>query len=232
MSGIRELYELQETDLLIDAKRKRLTQIDKLLLGSPELVASKTELSKREAQLRNKAKKQKDADEEATANQARISLQERRMYGEGASAKGLQSMTADVAHLKERQSSLDSVVLQAMDVTEGDRRRAAEQRVVVEAEESKWGAQRNKLAQEKASVEAEAAPLLARRKQQAALLDQPHLRMYEQIRAAKANVAVAKVERGQCTGCRMTIPTMLLQKAKAAKEFVRCSSCERLLLAS
>ena len=232
MSGIRELYELQEIDLHIDALRKRLTQIEKLLQGSPELVAAKAELGAREARLRDSAEKQRTADEDATGNQSRINLQESRMYGEGASAKGLQSMTAEIAHLRERQSALETAVLQAMEVAEQDRRDATEQRAVAAAEEAKWAAQRNMLAEEQGKLQAEWAPLRASRAQHAALLTPAQFRLYEQIRAQKGNLAVVKVERGQCTGCRMTIPTMLVQKARAGREFVRCSSCDRLLFAT
>ena len=50
-------------------------------------------------------------------------------------------------------------------------------------------------------------------------------------RRAKAGRAVARVERGTCQGCRITLPTHLVQRVRAGGMLVQCPSCERILVA-
>jgi predicted nucleic acid-binding Zn-ribbon protein len=42
---------------------------------------------------------------------------------------------------------------------------------------------------------------------------------------------VVKVERGACLGCRLTVPTVILQRARSGMNPtpVQCPSCERML---
>jgi predicted nucleic acid-binding Zn-ribbon protein len=44
--------------------------------------------------------------------------------------------------------------------------------------------------------------------------------------------AVAKVERGMCGGCRISLPMTVLQKARSGLDVVQCVSCERILYVS
>lgn len=230
VSGIRELYELQGLDLQIDAQKKRLGQIDREIQGSAQLLAAKAELAAGEARCGESSKRQQAAVEDASGNQARMALLEARMYGSEAGTRELQSIIQEIAHLKERQSTLETSVLHAMEAAEQDRASMGKQKRVAEEAEAKWGAQLDKLAAERDKVAAETGPWHTKRDRLAALIAPATLRTYDQIRAARGNVAVAKVERGVCGGCRMTIPTVYVQKARTStQELIRCTSCGRLL---
>ena len=230
MSGIRELYDLQEIDRQIDTRNQRLTQIDRDLRGSPKLIAAKTELDVRQAALKMALSQQQTVEDEAGTNQTRMGGLDQRMYaGQGAAPRELQSITSEIANLKQRQSGLDSSALEAMEHTDRARKSLGEQRNIVRDAEAKWSQQNQKLADEREKLQPELSQLQGRRVEQRALVPPPSLKLYDQLRASKKNLAVVKAERGVCLGCRMTIPTTLVQRAKAGKELVRCSSCDRLL---
>jgi hypothetical protein len=55
--------------------------------------------------------------------------------------------------------------------------------------------------------------------------------MYESLRKSRAGVAVARVERNMCQGCRLSLPTGDVQKARTSQGTVLCSSCGRILYA-
>jgi hypothetical protein len=57
------------------------------------------------------------------------------------------------------------------------------------------------------------------------------LPMYESLRKTKGGRAVARVERNLCAGCRLSLPTGDVQKARASLGTVLCSSCGRILYA-
>ena len=53
--------------------------------------------------------------------------------------------------------------------------------------------------------------------------------MYESLLKTRDGSAVAKVERGMCQGCRLTLPTLELQRARSSEGIARCGSCGRIL---
>ncbi|MER3420422.1 MAG: hypothetical protein C4290_07815, partial [Chloroflexota bacterium] len=57
------------------------------------------------------------------------------------------------------------------------------------------------------------------------------LALYERLRSIKRGQAVARIERGVCAGCRITLPTTVQQRARAGAQVLQCPSCERILYA-
>ena len=55
------------------------------------------------------------------------------------------------------------------------------------------------------------------------------LMIYNQLLKSKEGLAVVKVTRGTCGGCRLSIPSADLQRARNASTIVRCSSCNRII---
>ena len=95
-----------------------------------------------------------------------------------------------------------------------------------------WQGRQVELAEEKGQLEANLAELEARRSDWAATLGQRELGLYESLRASRGGLAVARVERGLCRGCRMALPTHQLQQARMGKEPVQCDNCGRILYVS
>ena len=78
----------------------------------------------------------------------------------------------------------------------------------------------------------EAETVSTQREDLAATLDPSAIQRYEGLRQAKRGVAVAKVERGLCQACRMSLPTQQQQLVRIGRETVLCSSCGRMLILS
>ncbi|MBI4202791.1 MAG: hypothetical protein HY532_06755, partial [Chloroflexi bacterium] len=58
------------------------------------------------------------------------------------------------------------------------------------------------------------------------------LSQYERLRSLKQGQALARVERGMCSGCRVALPAREMQHARAAREQpALCPSCGRMLYA-
>jgi predicted nucleic acid-binding Zn-ribbon protein len=113
---------------------------------------------------------------------------------------------------------------------EDTRRRIADlERELAEVQES-WNLRRAYLNQQVASLTAEESELSAQRSQLAQTLDQSEVLRYDALRRSKGGTAVAKVERGLCQSCRMSLPSQHLQRVRAGRQTVNCSSCGRMLL--
>ena len=56
------------------------------------------------------------------------------------------------------------------------------------------------------------------------------LNRYEGLRRSKGGQAVAKVMRGLCQACRMSLPSQQLQRVRNGRQVVLCNNCGRILL--
>ena len=58
----------------------------------------------------------------------------------------------------------------------------------------------------------------------------PTLARYDELRRIRRGVAVARIDRNMCLGCRTTLSTSEVQKARQG-QVAYCSSCGRILYA-
>ncbi len=71
--------------------------------------------------------------------------------------------------------------------------------------------------------------LEVKRQNQTSLVSPEHLNLYDSLRSKRQGQAVVKVERGLCQGCRISLPTKVVQLARTAQKPVQCPSCSRIL---
>ncbi len=96
--------------------------------------------------------------------------------------------------------------------------------------ESAWKANRTGLLAERAELEPEIGRLEEQREQRIAEIGRASLGLYQLLRERRGGQAVARVDRGMCQGCRISLPMSVLQKARTGVGLVQCVSCERILL--
>ena len=233
MTGVSQIFRFQEIDSEIGAVKARLAQIEQQLQENAELRGARSELERREDLLRTLEDNQKSLERDVESTRTRIGALEARMYGDQAgNPRELQSIVTEIGHLKERQKELEDGVLSIMEESDAARLDVEGQRAIVEELEAQWGSDQSHLLEEKARLQAELPQWEEKRLQHAGILPEPSMRIYERLRTAKGGVAVARVERGMCTGCRITLPIILVQQARSHKQFTYCSSCGRLLFVS
>ncbi len=229
----KELHEFQEIDTEIGAKAARLVKINQELDEDAEVKVARGELDSRQERLRSLESDQKSFEEEIDNTRNRIASQESRMYGnQVGNPRDLQSIVKELEHLKKRQQELEDSLLGLMEEVEAAGGEAVSQQDIVEELHARWASTQGHLIEEKTRIEAEMPGWKQKRLQHAASIPEPALRIYERLLAVKGGLAVATVERGACMGCRIALPTRLVQQARAGKELTYCSSCGRLLFAS
>jgi predicted nucleic acid-binding Zn-ribbon protein len=69
------------------------------------------------------------------------------------------------------------------------------------------------------------------RSEQAAGIDPELLGVYNHVRRAHQGKGVARLDRNLCLGCRISLPTSAVNKARAGSALVQCPNCERILYA-
>jgi len=197
------------------------------------LEETRREVEETRHRLREAQKKQREA--EWTVEEVRVKIQplEKKLYGGTVkNPKELVGFQQDVDSLKARQRELEDRALEAMSAAEEVEKALAEAERRLLDMETGWQAEQESLRQQRDVLRQEIQELEQSRSGQEATIDAEMIRQYESLRALHQGRAVAKVERGICQGCRITLPMHVLQRARRGNHLVQCTSCERILYLS
>jgi predicted nucleic acid-binding Zn-ribbon protein len=234
MTRISDLFDLQEIDLEIDARRAAINEAESRLGESEEVEAAAGAVAEREAEVEEIRKKLKASEWEVDDLTNRIKPLEKKLYdGSVHIPKELASIEEDVRSLQARKRVLEDRELDVMSALEEAERALAAAKAEHASLAAAWEAEQQRLKKEKEALTAEVAEFEDRRVAQRSRIDGEALALYDGLRAKHQGRAVAKVERGTCGGCRISLPMSLLQKARGGSDvIVQCSSCERILYVS
>ena len=233
MSSAAQLNRLQEIDSEISAKEHALSEIEARLGDTEEIDEARQRLRECEEARKELDKRQREVEWEVDGLASKIEPLETKLYGGRiGNPKELAALQEDVESLKAHKREIEDQLLEVMSADEDAQHAHAEAQQTLEDLERRWQADRERLLGEQETVRAELAKLEENRREQSGVVDAGSARLYEALRSSRQGMAVAKVERGICQGCRITLPVSVLQKARSGAVIVQCSSCERILYVS
>jgi len=228
---IADLWQLQETDSALDSRRSELAEVEERLAAPDALIADREHLEELKKQLRAARSAQKDIDLEAEDLRARIAPAEQRLYGGSIrNPKELSDLQADIDQLKRHLESVEERELEALATLESldEECRSAEEALTT-AEETAHEEQQE-LTTRRDVLSGEIDRLGAERQERSSGIDAGLLLTYDRIRAAHQGRGVARLERSLCSGCRITLPTNMANRARSGNTLVQCPNCERILI--
>lgn len=232
MTSSADLYGLQEVDLRRDARRALIADIESRLIETPELLEAREEAADAQAQADRLRKDQRELEAQIQALDAKIGPLETKLYsGEIRNPKELSDLQKELESFKTHRRKMDDEALGSLEVVEvatASAREAKDEAARIEAE---WIAGQSTLRETKASAEAELTRLDADRETRTQGMDRNMLGLYETLRKAKNGRAVARLDRGNCLGCNVTLPTNMVSRVRQADFLVQCPRCERILVA-
>ena len=230
MTSVKLLFSLQEFDLQLDGLDVQISGVE-LELNARALVGEvESSLGVQVELLGEIQEAHKTQQIEAEDLRGRATLLEAQLYsGEITNPRDLSSLELETGNVK-AQIDQKEIGLVELAVRADDLRRAVgELEEQLETSRAEWELRRSELTSQAASLSAEKDALNNRRNEFAASIDQSEMGHYEHLRQSKGGTAVAKVERGLCQACRLSLPTQHLQRVKSGKQTVLCSSCGRML---
>lgn len=232
MTSAADLFALQEIDLRRDARRAVIADIESRLDETEEIRSARQAVEDAEEDLQGLQRLQRSLDAKLADLDAKLQPLEKKMYdGSVRNPKELTDMQKELEILKGQRGKLDDEGLELIEAVEEMTRLLAEQRQALKQAEARWQEEKSELLDQKSEAESEFASLEGQRGNQTADMDRSMLGLYESLRTSKAGRAVAEVVRGQCQGCRLTLPTHLVQRLRGGGVLIQCPNCERILVA-
>ena len=230
MTTIRQLFELQQLDLEIGECYKLISSISNQLGDRATLDAQLEELEARSASLNQLRTQHRSQELDAESKREKVQDLEARIYGGSiTNIRELEGYHTEAGFLRTQLKELDDRVLETLIVLEEAQEGVRSLEESCRQGEEDWRLNQQDLSQEKAGLEEKLLSLEIRREELVSRVGQEELKLYEALRKSKGGVALARVERGLCRGCRMALPTHQLQRARVAQQPVLCGSCGRIL---
>lgn len=231
MTSAADLFALQDIDLKRDSRRAFLADIELRLGETDELLAAREAVAEAESALAEVRSRQREIEDQLQDLDAKITPLETKLYGGSVrNPKELTDIQRDVDSLKARRRKLDDEGLSLMESVEAATAALAEKRQALAAVEADWLASQQELLNNRERTQQEASTLDAERERWINGMDKLSLQLYENLRSKRQGRAVARVERGACQGCRIGLPTHVVQRVRMGTVLVQCPTCERILV--
>lgn len=228
MSIVKQLYQLQEKELELEATEQAIHQITGQLGESETLLQARNKLAGERQRLDELRKTQRSLDWETEDLAGKIKKAEDELYsGRIRNPKELSNLQQETDMLKARRAQLDNRLLEIMEQIEAATESVTTAEGALKRIESDWQQQQQRLTADLERLRAALAGLTGQRRQLTAEIEPEVISVYRDLRKQK-KTAVAKVEQGICQGCRISQPASVLQQARSGS-LVRCGSCGRIL---
>jgi predicted nucleic acid-binding Zn-ribbon protein len=230
MPGLQTVYQLQVADLERADVARRLQEAEKGLGETEELRRTRDNLQRQEARLSRLRTQIRDLELELSSLTARITATEQRLYGgDVRNPKELASLEADLGHLRGRRERLEDSILMALTDSDESEVRLKQTQEEWQALHHAWEDDQARLRAAVASLRAQLARLDERIAGLRGALPASLLELYDDTRRKKGGRGIAAVRAGLCEGCRVAVPTSVVQQLRRGDETVRCGSCGRVL---
>lgn len=224
------LYKLQLIDTETDEKRETLGRVESQLDQSEELLSARSKLAEEEQSLRKSRGKLRDLELDLEEISSKIASAQGMLYGgEITSPKELASLEQEIEYLKRRLSEVEDTTLETMAEVEGRESGLKVEEEHLQRMGQEWKAIQEDLRQQAQELRSRLMSLEGERKETLLAVSEQDLIVYEDLRRLKGGQAVALLDSGICQGCRVALPTSLVQKVRRGQDLVSCGSCQRIL---
>ena len=230
MTTVRQMFALQELDIILDRVQAEHDKVENEL-NSGDVVKNLEMELERDAELLQETELQQQATKlEADSQKERSETLNSQLYGgEVTNPRDLESLEQEATNVLQLVAQQETALAEITVKVEEAQTKKSELESKLDEAKAAWGIRRTELTASLKELDAEKAGFEGQRSKLTEGLDPSTLQRYEALRKSKGGLAVAKVERGLCQGCRMSLPTHQQQRVRSGRQEVLCSSCGRLL---
>ncbi len=230
MNQVEALFQLQMIDHDIDSRCKRISDLEPCIGNRDSLVDAEEERDQACAAWKMAQSRLQDLEFEANRLSTKLTeVNEKLFSGRERSARELSNLQKEADMLTAGKSRTEDAQLEAMGAVEEAHQTQQRTDESFQMRLAEWQDGQDTLQRLVAEYQEELKELQEARLRQLQLVDPASLRTYETLRRQKQGRAVAKVEQGVCTACRVSMGPSHVQRARSGKTLVNCPSCGRIL---
>ena len=233
MTLVRQLYALQELDLALDRSQEQKDMVEQELTSPLALERVRTSLEEETERLKEAEQRHLLQRLEVESHRERSARLDEQLYGGTiTNPRELESLEREATNVHELILQQDEGLLELSLLIQESRNRCDQLEKTLADNQIEWQSRQAELNERLKSLTAELESVAAQRNKLVSALDASEVQRYDALRRTKGGVAVAKVVRGLCQACRMSLPTQQQQRVRSGRQTVLCNSCGRILLIS
>lgn len=226
---IHALGLLQEIDSRIDRLTDESRNLpEKIAQVEARVAKAKGDLEAAQAGVEELQKRRREKERELQDGEARLAADRKKIMSVHNDTE-YQALQKEIAHLESANDARSEEILILLERIEQDELGVKKARLVYETTRTKAEAEIAKVRARLAQVPGELADAVAERTGFAKDVDAPLLKRYDQIRAQKGGLAIAKANGGTCQGCHITVSPLVVNKLQVYREVIQCANCRRIL---
>ncbi|OAI44492.1 hypothetical protein AYO38_02200 [bacterium SCGC AG-212-C10] len=232
MTQVQDILTLQGLDDEAAALRAALSDVEQRLRGDEDLDAARRELAEAESRLAEFQREQRRCDAAIADHNAKIGPDEKRLYdGSIKNPKELASLQHEIEYLRAARGKHEDELLEIMARLEVADRERTRLRTLVAQMEKRWEVRQQELRLETVRLGDAIGRADQKRNAHKPAIPPRSLQLYEDLRRKKGGLAVARLQAGNCTGCRVQVPDAVRKKVFSPAQLAQCPQCERILYA-
>lgn len=229
----KQMFALQELDIVLDRIQGAQNKAQHELNNGDTVGSLESELERDTEWLQETELQQKASRLEAETQKERSETLNSQLYGgEITNPRDLESLEREAANVRQSVEKQETALSEIKDRIEEAKNRKTELQTKLDEVRTAWEIRQAELQTAIKELKEKRAGFEGQRSKLTEGLDPSSLQHYEILRKSKGGLAVAKVERGLCQGCRMSLPTHQQQRVRSGVQMVLCSSCGRMLILS
>ena len=233
MTTVRQMFALQELDIILDRVQHDQVKAEYELSNGDVLGNLESELERDAEWLVETELQQKATKLEAETQKDRSESLNSQLYGgEITNPRDLESLEREASNVRQLVERHETTLLEITERIEEAQNKKSERETKLGEARAAWEIRQAELQAAIKELNKERAGFEGQRSKLTEVLDPTSLQHYETLRKSKGGLAVVKVQRGLCQGCRMSLPTHQQQRVRNGRQTVLCSSCGRMLFSS
>ena len=231
MSDLLALYRIQELELDIIDRSKRIKSINAQMEEDDALREAEAQFATAGADFEDAAKQAADMAAEIAALVEKRAAAETRLYsGEVTNPKELQDMQMETEALARRKTVLDEELLRLNGLRDERKRLLDESEAALNAVRAEHSEQNRELQAEKETLSTSVTDMLARRKGAIKEIPPDMFKIYNGMRMPKSNRPIAVLNENACTICGIEQNHTVIVAINRKEGMVNCQNCGRILI--
>lgn len=231
MTTVKQLFSLQEIDLALDGVNGQIAEVERELEGRLALGKIEDSLEQSRARLQEIQGSHRELQRETESQRERSTHLDNQLYsGDMANPRDLEALQLEANNVRHTLEQMDVRLLELSLQAEDARSGIATIEQQLSDTQVAWETRQAELWEQLEQLTDRQEALSKDRDSLAAGVDSVELVRYEGLRRSKGGQAVARVVRGLCQACRMSLPSQHMQRVRTGRQTVFCNSCGRMLL--
>jgi len=227
------MFDLQKIDSKLDKLKNNILKIENELANNTNLEIVQNKINHTTSKLSEIEKFKRQSENKLSEITQKSSSIEKQLYGGSVSnPKEMEAIENSRIFLNKEKTDEEDKLLKIMIYQDEFNKKLQEGSAAINKIKTLMNIKKDKFSNIKSETEIEMSKLITKKEKLETKIKKNHLSQYELLRKTKNGLAIVKVEKNTCQGCRIALTTTELQKIIQLKDIIQCKMCNRILYVS